>query len=556
MRKIALASALLCLGIPAFADVSLTDRTTIVRTLSRDSVASDDTPESRAKQRAANLAKKAAKRAKRGDQADATIGTNDVPLARQQLHAANLAKKAAKAAKRGNHAGTIGTTSTRPVTEATGSISLIDASGLEYFINTNITFSTSSSASGAASEATYTAATNATTIGGGFTTSTLTDAFDGYNSLCVSLTNATGPCVTGNPAYTIYNQNGAPTLDASCSNRQVLFPTQVIGGLNVSRKVLVPTDDEYMRWLNTFTNTTGAPITFTMITGNNLGSDSNTIIVSSDSGDAIATTTDTWVTTMQNYTGVTSPDVRLGHVLRGDGAVDTPLSGINFVNGDDNPYWSYSITLAAGETKSILNFVTGQPTKALAATEAERLSQLLATASQCLTPTELTEVANFVTVSNSDLSILKTTATTTVYAGQPISYTITVTNGGPDSASNVTVTDTLPAGATFVSATGTGWTCNNLLNVVTCTLPTLAVGPAAPITLTMLAPTTFVTTTLTNTASVTSDSIDSTPANDSSTSPAAALFPAIAAPALSPMMLALLALALAATAWIVMSRRM
>ena len=34
-----------------------------------------------------------------------------------------------------------------------------------------------------------------------------------------------------------------------------------------------------------------------------------------------------------------------------------------------------------------------------------------------------------------------------------ISYTVVVTNLGPSDASNVTVTDTLPAGVTFVSVT-------------------------------------------------------------------------------------------------------
>src|SRR5882757_9040556 len=84
---------------------------------------------------------------------------------------------------------------TRPDgSKATGSQALIDASGLKYFINTNITFSTASSASGAMSEASYTAAVAATTLNGGTTSSTLNDAFDGYNSICIAPTGATGPC--------------------------------------------------------------------------------------------------------------------------------------------------------------------------------------------------------------------------------------------------------------------------------------------------------------------------------------------------------------------------
>ena len=49
-------------------------------------------------------------------------------------------------------------------------------------------------------------------------------------------------------------------------------------------------------------------------------------------------------------------------------------------------------------------------------------------------------------------------------------YTITVANNGPGSTSGtVTVTDTLPAGLTFVSGTGSDWSCGAVGQVVTCT---------------------------------------------------------------------------------------
>jgi uncharacterized repeat protein (TIGR01451 family) len=49
-------------------------------------------------------------------------------------------------------------------------------------------------------------------------------------------------------------------------------------------------------------------------------------------------------------------------------------------------------------------------------------------------------------------------------------YTIAISNIGlTGSAGTYTVTDTLPTGLTFVSATGTGWTCSNVGQVVTCT---------------------------------------------------------------------------------------
>lgn len=491
MKKAVLAAVVLLSSSILYADISLTDRSSTLRFLS-DASTLKPRP--------------------------ATVD----PTSRAALRAANQAKRDAKRAQRHHSIGLRPTTQAfHPRANATGSIQLIDAAGLKYFINTNITFSTSSSASGAASEASYQGPIVASTSAGGTTMSSPSDMFDGYGAICVSLTNATGPCVTGNANYSFYNQNGAAAFDVTvppgpaCTSRQVAYPTKTIGALSITRKVFVPTDDRFIRWMNYFTNTSGASVTFTMITSNNLGSDSNTRIVSSSSGDNVATTADNWISSFQNYSGNTSTDPRIGHIIQGTGA-PTPVSNINFVDGDDNPFWVYTITLAPGETKAILNFATGQGTKAAANAQSAALALLPATSTQCLSNAELGQITNFLVPT--DLSITKSTVTTTAIAGSPITYMLAVTNLGPATASTVSVSDTLPAGSTFVSATGTGWTCNNVAGVVTCTLPSLLVGPANPISLTINAPPVLVPGTLSNTATVSSAASDPSPANNSSTS--------------------------------------
>jgi len=281
---------------------------------------------------------------------------------------------------------------------AEGSLALIDSQGLKYFINTNITFSTSSNASGAASSASYTHAVAASTSAGGTTASTLNDAYDGYNAMCLSLNNTVAACETGNANFVIYNQNGPPTTECpgpiSHVNRQVVFPPQTSGSIQMSRKVFVPDNDEFARWLNIFTNTGGSPQTVTMVTSNNLGSDNNTVIVNDSSGNTSPTTADTWVTTFQNFTGKTTSDPRLGHVLQGTGA-PVQLAGIFFQNGNDRPFWGYTFTLAPGETKIIANFGIGQPSKAAANAKSAQLAGLPPNAVQCLTTAEQAEIANF-----------------------------------------------------------------------------------------------------------------------------------------------------------------
>lgn len=84
-----------------------------------------------------------------------------------------------------------------------------------------------------------------------------------------------------------------------------------------------------------------------------------------------------------------------------------------------------------------------------------------------------------------DLSISKSDNPDPVVAGQTLTYTITVINAGPSDAANLAVTDTLPAGVAFVSASGTDWSCGHSGGVVTCTRASLAVGSAPDITITV-----------------------------------------------------------------------
>jgi hypothetical protein len=299
----------------------------------------------------------------------APMATADVELTEHR----GIGEKIAK----GEHAG--GGSDTRG---GGGGASLIDASGLEFFINTDVTFTTSESASGSASDATYTQAVAASTSGGGTFTTTLSDAFDGYNGLIVNGTD--------------YNQNGPATPNAACSNRELLFNTQTIDGLEVSRRVFVPGNDEFIRFLDVITNPTGSSISVTVSKANNLGSDSDTVVDTSSSGDANVTTADLWHTSYEDYdTNGESFDPRLGHVYRGAGAA----VGLASITGADtnNPAWAYeAYSVQPGETVIFANFVTGQPNRPDAATQAARLATLPAEALQCLSAAEQAQIVNFV----------------------------------------------------------------------------------------------------------------------------------------------------------------
>lgn len=111
-----------------------------------------------------------------------------------------------------------------------------------------------------------------------------------------------------------------------------------------------------------------------------------------------------------------------------------------------------------------------------------------------------------------DVSITKD-APATVTEGGNLTYTLTVTNAGPGSASNVTVTDTLPSGETFVSASPD---CSASGSTVTCTIASLASGGSATETITASVAT-GTAGPLVNTASVTADEPDPDTSNNSAT---------------------------------------
>ena len=73
-----------------------------------------------------------------------------------------------------------------------------------------------------------------------------------------------------------------------------------------------------------------------------------------------------------------------------------------------------------------------------------------------------------------DLSVTKDANSPRVSAGENITYTITVANNGPDSATDVMATDALPAGLGFVSATPSQGSCFEMGGTVECDLGTIA----------------------------------------------------------------------------------
>lgn len=133
--------------------------------------------------------------------------------------------------------------------------------------------------------------------------------------------------------------------------------------------------------------------------------------------------------------------------------------------------------------------------------------------------------------SRADLSITKTAAAT-VLPQSTITYTITVTNNGPDAAQNVLITDVLPAGLTFVSLTApVGWTTVTPAvgsnGTVTASTASFANGGTATFTLAAHIAAPGNGTTFTNTATVSSTTADANLTNNSASASTLVVCPTI-----------------------------
>jgi uncharacterized repeat protein (TIGR01451 family) len=96
-------------------------------------------------------------------------------------------------------------------------------------------------------------------------------------------------------------------------------------------------------------------------------------------------------------------------------------------------------------------------------------------------------------------------------AGGVFTYTIRVDNNGPDAATAVSFSGTLPAGAAFVSVAQTQGACSQAAGIVTCTLGGIAFSTSATVTIKVTLPVAGV---YTNTATATSPETDPNPSNN------------------------------------------
>ena len=127
---------------------------------------------------------------------------------------------------------------------------------------------------------------------------------------------------------------------------------------------------------------------------------------------------------------------------------------------------------------------------------------------------DFVEIDYAIVLTGAELSVTQVDTPDPVSVVNPLSYSLTVSNNGPDDATGVTVTDIIPAGTTFQSASATQGVCSEISGTVTCVLGDMLATSNATVNIVLTAP--FTTGTINNSATVSANETDPIPANNAS----------------------------------------
>ncbi len=210
-------------------------------------------------------------------------------------------------------------------------------------------------------------------------------------------------------------------------------------------------------------------------------------------GATVATLNFDWATT----SGVDNSDSVIVEVSSNGGGSWTQLENFTGLNGVNSGSRSFDITAFASATTRI-RF---------------RINNLYGGGNEWFL-IDYVEIDYLVILSGTDLIVTQTDSPDPVNVISPLSYTLSIANNGPDDATGVTVTDTLPPGVVFQSASATQGSCSEAGGVVTCVPGDMLAGSNATINIALTAP--FTTGTINNNATVSGSETDPIAANNTS----------------------------------------
>ncbi|MBC6419310.1 MAG: DUF1194 domain-containing protein, partial [Prochloron sp. SP5CPC1] len=167
----------------------------------------------------------------------------------------------------------------------------------------------------------------------------------------------------------------------------------------VTRKIYVPEDQGWVRYLEIITNLSGETVDFEVDIITDPGSDFDTVVVATSSGDQFFSIIDNWIITDDGQDG--SQDPVLLHVIAGEGGTRPEVVAFadeTFQEGAlDEIVYEYGLELAPGETQIVMHFLAQNGNRETAQEKAVALANLGLDALEGLSAAEIQQVVNWVT---------------------------------------------------------------------------------------------------------------------------------------------------------------
>lgn len=189
----------------------------------------------------------------------------------------------------------------------------------------------------------------------------LTDSWDHWGALFVG----------GDAEFNRYTSSDSNSCAFEDSGQQLVFPTLSIDGLDVQRKFFVARGGlPGVRLLELVHNPRSTPVTTTVQVGDagsadnegDLGSDNDTAVSATSTGDTTLDASDLWGVTTSTLTD-TVEETPLGHVFDGLGGADrvdrVTLTGTGPLTGSPNDNLAYrweNVAIAPGQTAAFMSY--------------------------------------------------------------------------------------------------------------------------------------------------------------------------------------------------------
>jgi uncharacterized repeat protein (TIGR01451 family) len=261
--------------------------------------------------------------------------------------------------------------------------------------------------------------------------------YTNFRGTVVNCSTITTQNITMNSAVTDFCYQDSPT---HCLNTWEIIGTYYAPATgNVHMCMDTPDDGAYLNWSNAYDPASGNPTTFTNVSE------------IPDWAAAIWTTSNIPVVAGRAYRF----SIRIANRDQPGSAREASAGG----------YGDFGMTTVGGNTCSYANFAPPQPSRV----------------------TVVAPTANWNGL-RTELFLTNVVRPSLVAGGQPAALTATLVNRGPDAATNVSFTYTVPTGLTATAASVGASSCTVAGATVTCALANVANGVSLPVSVTLSAP--------------------------------------------------------------------